>query len=254
MFAYRGATFEKLDLFKTNSLLKAYFKSVLGGQIVVQQAPAYEATGEMTKYAEGNNYNLSFTGHSLGAWLAEFSLYFAHRDFHYPKAKAITFDSQGFTTKSLQPQMHSHETTFDVKNLNITTYLSATNFVNVCNSHINKSYRLFPKITPKHTGKIINILNKTPIIKNYTPLLDGVLSLSSYLLNPILDSFDPKTGKPIKYEQILDWPRIEYNPKDNTLINKALDFIPLASNLIYKNATVTTFGSFFRGNRSAYNR
>ncbi|MGN7619866.1 MAG: hypothetical protein ACTJLN_04340 [Rickettsia amblyommatis] len=32
-----------------------------------------------------------------------------------------------------------------------------------------------------------------------------------------------KTGKPIKYEEVLDWSRIEYNPKDNTLINKALD-------------------------------
>ncbi|WP_230455944.1 MULTISPECIES: lipase family protein [spotted fever group] len=55
----------------------------------------------MTKYAEENNYNLSFTGHSLGVWLAELSLYFAHRDFHYPKAKAITFDSPGLATENL---------------------------------------------------------------------------------------------------------------------------------------------------------
>ncbi|HJD53915.1 MAG TPA: hypothetical protein LFW11_00715 [Rickettsia endosymbiont of Proechinophthirus fluctus] len=41
---------------------------------------AYEATKEITKYAEENNYNLSFTGHSLGVWLAELSLYFAHRE------------------------------------------------------------------------------------------------------------------------------------------------------------------------------
>ncbi|AEK74061.1 hypothetical protein Rh054_00135 [Rickettsia conorii subsp. heilongjiangensis 054] len=39
--------------------------------------------------------------------------------------------------------MYSHETTFDVKFLNITTYLSAPNFVNVCNPHINKA--LFSK-------------------------------------------------------------------------------------------------------------
>ena len=103
----------------------------------------------------------------------------------------------------------------------------------------------FLKLLQSITGKIINILNKTPLIKNYAPLLEGVLSLSGYLLDPMLDAFDPKTGKPIKYEEVLDWPRIEYNPKDNTLINKALDiFIPLASNLIYKNATATTFGSF----------
>ncbi len=201
---------------------------------------------ENTKYAEENNYNLSFTGYSLGAWLAELSLYFAHRDFHYQKAKAITFDSPGsaLTIKSFKSNVHSYKTDFNTRILNITTYLSAPNFVNVCNSHINKAYRLFPEITAKYTSKIINILNKTPLIKNYTPLLHGVLSLSGYLLDPILDSFDPKTGKPVKYEQILDWPRIEYNPKDNTLINKALDFIPLASNLIYKNATAATFGSF----------
>ncbi|MCC8467806.1 MAG: hypothetical protein LN589_03835 [Rickettsia endosymbiont of Eriopis connexa] len=82
VLAYRGTTFEKLDLLKTNSLLKAHLKSILGGQIVAQQAAAYEATGEIVKYAEENNYNLSFTGHSLGAWFAELSLYFAHRDFH----------------------------------------------------------------------------------------------------------------------------------------------------------------------------
>ncbi|AEK74060.1 hypothetical protein Rh054_00130 [Rickettsia conorii subsp. heilongjiangensis 054] len=38
---------------------------------MAQQAAAYEATKEITKYAEENNYNLSFTGHSLGVWLAE---------------------------------------------------------------------------------------------------------------------------------------------------------------------------------------
>ncbi|BDU60023.1 hypothetical protein FLA4_04330 [Candidatus Rickettsia kotlanii] len=54
-------------------------------------------------------------------------------------------------------------------------------------------------------------------------MLEGVLSLSGYLFDPMLDAFDPKSVKPIKYEEVLDWPRIEYNPKDNTLINKSLD-------------------------------
>ncbi|AFC74219.1 hypothetical protein RPATATE_0088 [Rickettsia parkeri str. Tate's Hell] len=53
-------------MLKTNSPFKAHFKSILGGQIVAQQAAAYEATKEITKYAEENNDNLSFTGHSLG--------------------------------------------------------------------------------------------------------------------------------------------------------------------------------------------
>ncbi|MCX4084686.1 hypothetical protein N7281_07715 [Rickettsia hoogstraalii] len=168
-------TFEKLDLLKTNSPFKAHFKSVWGGQIVAQQAAAYEATGEITKYAEENNYNLSFTGYFLGAWLAELSLYFAHRDFHYQKAKVITFDSPGsaLTIKSFKSNVHSYKTDFNTRILNITTYLSAPNFVNVCNSHINKAYRLFPEITAKYTSKIINILNKTPLIKNIWKLLRG---------------------------------------------------------------------------------
>ncbi|AFB20598.1 hypothetical protein [Rickettsia canadensis] len=49
----------------------------------------------------------------------------------------------------------------------------------------------------------------------------------------MLDSFDHETGKPIKYEKILDWPCIEYDPKDDTLgkkaIDKVLNFIPVNS-------------------------
>ncbi|MDE8611682.1 hypothetical protein PQ676_05590 [Rickettsia felis] len=254
VLAYRGTTFEKLDLLKANSPLKTHLKSILGGQIVAQQAAAYEATGEITKYANEINYNLSFTGHSLGAWLAELSLYFAHRDFHYPEAKAITFDSPGSAKimDSFKPNILSHETTFDVKNLNITTYLSAPNFVNVCNQHIHKAYRLFPKITAaEYNSKIINTLNKAVPIKSYITLL----SLNGDLLDSMLDAFDLETGKPIRSEKILDWPCIEYDPKDDTLgkkaIDKVLNFIPigstikdLASKLIHRNITATTLGSF----------
>ena len=68
---------------------------------------------------------------------------------------------------SFKPNILSHETTFDVKNLNITTYLSAPNFVNVCNQHIHKAYRLFPKITAaEYNSKIINTLNKAVPIKS----------------------------------------------------------------------------------------
>ncbi|CEO16733.1 hypothetical protein RMONA_01605 [Rickettsia monacensis] len=46
----------------------------------------------------------------------------------------------------------------------------------------------------------------------------------------MLDSFDPETGKPIRYKKILDWSCIKYDPKDDTLgekaIDKVLDFIP----------------------------
>lgn len=153
---------------------------------------------------------------------------------------------------SFKPNILSYETDFDVRNLNITTYLSAPNFINVCNPHIHKAYRLFPEITAaEYSSKIINLLNKAVPIKNYITLL----SLTGDLLDSMLDSFDPETGKPIRSEQILDWPWIKYDPKDDTLgekaIDKVLNFIPVgstiknfASKLIHRGITATTLGSF----------
>ncbi|WP_342269632.1 tetratricopeptide repeat protein [Rickettsia endosymbiont of Orchestes rusci] len=234
VLAHRGTTLELGDLLTTDSPFKTDFKSILGGQIVAQQAVAYIATKEIVEHAKQHGYNLSFTGHSLGAWLAELSLYFSHRDFNYSKAKAITFDSPGsaLTIDGFKSSIHSYEIDFDVRILDITTYLSAPNFVNVCNPHIHKAYRLFPEITAaEHTDKIINVVNKAPLIKSCTPLLAGVLSLAGHLLTPLLATFDPKTGKPVKYEKVLDWPCIKYQSKDN-------------EGLIYKGITATTLGSF----------
>ncbi|XVN40490.1 MAG: hypothetical protein RCO49_06710 [Rickettsia endosymbiont of Argas persicus] len=203
-------------MLKPDSPLKTHFKSILGGQIVAQQAAAYQATEEITEYAKKHHYNLSFTGYSLGAWFAELSLYFAHQDFNYSKAKAITFDSPGSAKimDSFKPNIISHETHFDIKNLNITTYLSAPNFVNTSNPHIHKAYRLFPEVTAtEYSNKIINVINKAIPIKSYIALL----SLSRDLLDLMLDAFDPETGKSIKYEKILDWSCIKYEPKDDTL-------------------------------------
>ncbi|WP_342169818.1 tetratricopeptide repeat protein [Rickettsia endosymbiont of Seladonia tumulorum] len=250
VFAHRGITFEGWDLLKPDSPLKTHLKSILGGQIVAQQAAAYQTTQEITEYAKKHDYNLSFTGYSLGAWFAELSLYFAHQDFNYYKGKAITFDSPGSAKVigSFKPNIISHKTHFDIRNLDITTYLSAPNFVNTSNSHIHKAYRLFPEITAtEYSSKIINTLNKAIPIKNYISLL----SLSSDLLTSMLDAFDPETGRPIKYEQIIDWPCIKYEPKDNTLGDKLFYFVPvnntikdLASDLADRGITATTLGSF----------
>jgi|GEM_PF-6037247 len=243
VLAYRGITFEKLDLLKTNSSLKTHFKSVLGGQIVAQQAASYQTTKEITEYAKNHGYNLSFTGYSLGAWFAELSLYFAYQDFNYSKTKAVTFDSPGSAKVMAQfkSNIYSYETDFNVRNLNITTYLSAPNFVNTSNPHIHKAYRLFPKVT---SSKIVNILNKTiPIV--------SMLTLNRDLLDSILDVFDPETGKPVKYEKILDWPCLQYDSTGDTLGAKLLDSVPiggvikdLTSNLIRRGITATTLGSF----------
>ncbi len=54
---------------------------------------------------------------------------------------------------SFKSNIISPETNFDMRNLDITTYLSAPNFVNTSNPHIHKAYRLFPKVM---ASKIVN--------------------------------------------------------------------------------------------------
>lgn len=70
------------------------------------------------------DYQLSFTGHSLGAWLSDIlvieSCLFGYR------TSSVTFDSPG--SKKFVAQMCTNkEITIDVDQLDITTYLSAPN-------------------------------------------------------------------------------------------------------------------------------
>lgn len=149
---------------------------------------------------------------------------------------------------SFKSNLVNYETHFDIRNLNITTYLSDPNLVNTGNPHIHKAYRIFHEVTAtEYSNKIINALNKAIPIKNYISLL----SLNSDLLDSMLDNFDPKTGKPIKYEQIINWPCIKYESKDNPLGDKLFNLIPvnntiknLASDLADRGITATTLGSF----------
>jgi hypothetical protein len=41
------------------------------------------------------NYKLSITGHSLGAYLAELSIYYCHMDLNFKNVKGVTFDGPG---------------------------------------------------------------------------------------------------------------------------------------------------------------
>ncbi|WP_342269629.1 hypothetical protein [Rickettsia endosymbiont of Orchestes rusci] len=122
--------------------------------------------------------------------------------------------------EELKSNIINHETKFEIENLDIITYLSAPNFINSCNQHVGKVYRLFPEITkPEVVNQILTKLawlQKIPMIgaklKENSFLLDGLLSIIGHRLPPLLDSFDPSIGKPIKCEEILDWPTIKYNP------------------------------------------
>ncbi len=206
--------------FKGNESLKADLIEILNHNIGVQQAASYASTKEALDIIRDKYeyYHFSTTGHSLGAWLAELSLYFCHMDFNCHDVRAVTFDSPGtkdhlevFKSNVDNPYTKVNTSLFD-----IVTYLSAPNVVNICNQHIGKVYRIMPEIQYKEILKrdlpwVIPQSLKI-IIENNKYYLDSLLSVSGHSLNPMLDIFDPETGKPYsdKYSMVLDWPHIKH--------------------------------------------
>lgn len=239
ILAHRGTTFQWADLIKKESAVNADLKGILGGQIISQQLGAYKALKDTLLVVNNNNYNFSTTGHSLGAWLAELTIYFSYNDFNHRNIKAVTFDSPGSVLHidNFKSNIINYDTEFDIKILDITTYLSAPNLVNSCNKHIGKVYRIFPKIIlPKAVQKGKKwyswILDKFGKTKNKRYSMDGLWSLSSHTLDTILTTFDPASGKPSKYLEILDWPAVKYMPRNQRGVTLLHNFVGSIVNII----------------------
>lgn len=206
-----------------DSDLQTDIRGIFGKNLVTQQIRAYEFTQKAVNYAKELSYHLSITGHSLGAWLSEMSGYYCYRDFNYPEVKIINFDSPGSVAhmSNFEVNIKNYETEFDIKNIDITTYLSAPNLVNCCNQHMGKVYRLFPDILNLNNidQTYLEWLYRIPILgrklKNNDFVLEVLLSLSGHSLRKLVESFNEKTRQPIKCMKVLHWPTIHYSPKRN---------------------------------------
>jgi hypothetical protein len=127
-----------------------------------------------------DGYKCSYTGHSLGAILAEVMAW------QNNKSKAVTFESPG--TKKFIENLEKGNV-FNFKGFKITSYLSAPNVVNTAKPHVGTLIRIFP-----------NSQHPSTIIKNKP---NGILSWFSHYsqqttaqhnLDSILETFDEKTG------------------------------------------------------------
>lgn len=258
VLAHRGTTTELIDLVKSDSPWKTNFEGIVGNKIVPQQAKAFEAAKKAAIFAKQEGYHLSITGHSLGAWLAELSTYFCYNDLNHDQVKAVTFDSPGSrkTYESFRSSVDNVKTRIDPINLDIVTYLSKPNFVNSCNGHVGRVYELPTEIQvlPESVNKFLSKLSKIPIIgstiKENEYFVNGLLSITGHKLDLILETFDPTTGKPKEYKEVLDWPCIKYTPKDqNFLVNfvkSQINKIPFAGKVLIDAVEVTTVGSLIQ--------
>jgi hypothetical protein len=160
------------------------------------------------------SFQLFFTGHSLGGWLAQITTFTTeylkidsnifHKsnnvlDCFHPHT--VVFDSPGCKDMLLEMKdsfdVRLEGRSIDIEHLDITSYLSAPNRINTLNTHVGTVYRIFPDLSD------MGLLEKS------TPLY----TVATHSMNKIVQAFDPETGQVRKHEKgqlevqvVVDWP------------------------------------------------
>ncbi|KAI2800886.1 hypothetical protein BLOT_012461 [Blomia tropicalis] len=236
VIAHRGTEITNIGAVWTD------IQSIYGNKVSPQMSSAVTFTHHVQHiFAEvdkerGTHFKIFITGHSLGAWLAQvctFSLkyltimddntYFvkSKREGHH--AHTVVFDSPG-----CKPMLQQLQREFDVRYdnveklpidcLDITSYLSAPNRINTCNSHVGKIYRVF-----------INFSNKS-----FFDLTNKFYILQTHSLENILETFDEETDWPEtsilkrdEYNEFFEWATKlnNYHPTQNDV--KFKDYYPI---------------------------
>jgi len=120
---------------------------IILNQITSQHEAAYYFTKEAVEEAKKSNVHLSTTGHSLGALLAELSVYWCHDKFNYEDINAVTFESPG-SREIIEGKMFPNlvNNSIDLEKLDIVQYLSYPNIVNTWGHHIGTVYQIEPML------------------------------------------------------------------------------------------------------------
>jgi len=166
-----------------------------------------------------DGFFLTFTGHSLGGFLATSCLYFCQRtdlvnsrgdSLHYPRSKAVVFDPAGSQTflSTLEPNAISHGGLGKkgIKNLNILHFVSLPNYINAYAPHPGGTlYSLLPNHIIFETMNAAAYLKQTHCLSN----------LKKCFIT--LDSSDPCAGYPKKNQcqKMSDWPLINLEELTN---------------------------------------
>ena len=167
-----------------------------------QESSAWEFSKKIIEQY-GADYSYSFTGHSLGGWLALACLYKYKDKFingsptdGYSDGFAVTFDDPGGEQllKALQPNVGLD---MDLSDLDITSYLSYPNLVNTAmgRKDVGSVYGVSPEMisTPWYVQGGLQFTVKTH---------DKQL---------LLNSFSKHTGLPKICGKIISWPRINWD-------------------------------------------
>ena len=185
VIAHRGTKFKKFGALWTDAFgvfLKQHVPQM--GSASTFAHKVVEVLQEINK-EKGTNFEVFFTGHSLGGWLAQITNFttkylkiegnvFLKNDTvsHSYHPHTVVFDSPG--CKDMLSQMADrldvrHDgRSIELEHLDITSYLSAPNRINTCNRHLGTVYRIFPDFSDM--GLITNL--KDTLCHIFTYLAD----------------------------------------------------------------------------------
>ena len=115
----------------------------------LQKLAAYEVTRKSIEFrnAHYSDYHLSFTGHSLGGYLAELGVFFCHRSLDYPEANAVSFESPGIGT--IAERLQSQHNPIQLQKLDIVGYVTYPDLINTCDRHIGTLYQISTELKPR---------------------------------------------------------------------------------------------------------
>lgn len=138
--AYRGTVPSKLrNLYED-------FRGIFLNKISPYKREAFKSIKkeieDIYKYVNEEKYDLSFTGHSLGAFLAELSVFFCHDSFNYLETSAVTFESPGSRESMTALQEGSQHKISLEDDLDIISYVGTPNVINTSNNHIGSLYQI----------------------------------------------------------------------------------------------------------------
>ena len=196
VIAHRGTVPKKLEPLWTD--LQGVLRNKYVGQMESASTFAYKVVEVLREvnHEKGTNFQVFFTGHSLGGWLAQITTFTTE----YLKVEGNTFLKCGNVPQSF----HTHTVVFDspgckdmlsqmadkldvrldgrsidLEHLDITSYLSAPNRINTCNKHVGTVYRVFVDLSDmdwkgKHTA---------------------LYTLAMHSMDKIVNAFDLETGQ-----------------------------------------------------------
>jgi len=255
VIAHRGTDIKNIGALLTNfkyvfALLNDIYTDIVGvlfNNYVNQMSSASTFANKVvtvlqeTEREKKVSFELFFTGHSLGGWLAQITAFTtkyleenrgkflkkltreqeeppasntlqdSHDITHSYHPHTVVFDSPGCEVMLLEMKkkidVRLHGSSIDLKHLDITSYLSAPNLINTCNSHVGTVYRIFIDLSDMDWKE-----NKTLLY-----------NLATHSMDKIVQAFDPETGQVHKHDddrlkilEVVDWPvsaGLRYGPE-----------------------------------------